>query len=121
MCGLFQRDDFQLGNWGTLITTRFKALDGEILKDKILNRIQSWSTKLVPTMDGSTNSVNSLQYFCALVAIFIIPGKVLKEVEGALMAFLWSSAGSNHNCAKVRWEQVRCPKEEGDLGFIRLE
>lgn len=54
-------------------------------------------------------------------SIFIIPSKVIKEIENTLMAFLWSRTELKHSGAKVKWDQVCCPNEEGGLGFRRIK
>lgn len=50
-------------------------------------------------------------------SIFIIPSKVIKDIESTLMAFLWSGVELKHTSAKVSWDKVCSPKEEGGLGF----
>lgn len=49
--------------------------------------------------------------------IFVIPTKVVKEINDTLMAFLWSVFDLKHSVAKVRLEQVCSPKEKGRLGL----
>ena len=50
-------------------------------------------------------------------SIFILPPRILKEVEGILKAFLWAGAELKKSGAKVQWLLVCSPKPEGGLGF----
>lgn len=54
-------------------------------------------------------------------SILIIPSKTIKEIESTLMVFLWSGFEMKHSAAKVSWDQVCKPKEEGGLGYRRLK
>ena len=45
---------------------------------------------------------------------------MLKEIDGLLRAFLWSSAEMKQTGAKVQWYMVCTPNTEGGLGFRLL-
>ncbi|KAL2225755.1 UNVERIFIED_CONTAM: hypothetical protein Sindi_3051300 [Sesamum indicum] len=47
---------------------------------------------------------------------FILPKKVVNEIEKRLRAFLWKGM-TNSGYAKVAWKDICRPKEEGGLGF----
>jgi hypothetical protein len=50
-------------------------------------------------------------------SLFILPKNVIKEVETILRSFLWSGLDLKRTGAKVFWEHLCCPKQEGGLGF----
>ena len=56
-----------------------------------------------------------------LCSIFILPQKILKEVENILIAVLWTGAELKKSGAKVQWFLVCYPKTEGGLGFKPLK
>lgn len=105
-----------------LISTQLKALDCGALKDKILHRVNDWSNKSL-SYGGRALLIQSVLYNVQVYwsSIFILPSKVVKEIESSLMAFLWSGSELNHSRAKVNWEHICCPKEEGGLGFRRVK
>lgn len=53
--------------------------------------------------------------------MFIIPSKVIKDVQSALMAVLWSGIDMKCIGAKIRWDQICFPKQEEGLGFRMLK
>lgn len=57
----------------------------------------------------------SIQVYWA--SIFILPQKVIQEMQQLLRAFLWSGSELKSTGAKVSWQDVCVPKEEGGLGF----
>lgn len=62
--------------------------------------------------------------FCVQVywlSIFILPSKVIKEIKSSLTVFLWSGPEMKHTGAKVKWEHVCCPKQEGGLGIRKVK
>lgn len=54
------------------------------------------------------------------MAAFRLPSVCIKEVEKLCSAFLWSESELNGRKAKVSWEDVCKPKEDGGLGVRRL-
>ncbi|KAI8555238.1 hypothetical protein RHMOL_Rhmol05G0159100 [Rhododendron molle] len=54
-------------------------------------------------------------------SLFIIPKKVMKEIDSILRAFFWSSHDLKKTSAKLSWEHLCSPVKEGGLGFKSLE
>lgn len=53
--------------------------------------------------------------------MFILPKKVIKSVESLFRAFLWSGCELKKYGAKVAWDKICSPKNEGGLGFKSLD
>lgn len=51
---------------------------------------------------------------------FILPAKCLDTIESMCNAFLWSGSPTQSHKAKVSWEDLCVPKEEGGLGVRRF-
>lgn len=101
-----------------LISSRSKVSDCSQLRSKILSRIQSWSNKSL-TYGGRVQLVNSVLFSIQVywASIFMLPQKVVQDLEQLLRAFLWSGSELKHSGAKVSWKDICVPKEEGGLGF----
>lgn len=105
-----------------LISSRLRYEDYGILKERIHQRIMSWSNVLL-TFGGRAQLIDSVLfniqvYWCSL---FIPPQQILKEIESMLRAFLWTGVELKSSSAKVKWADVCTPKKEGGLGFKPLK
>ncbi|GJV93480.1 reverse transcriptase zinc-binding domain-containing protein [Tanacetum coccineum] len=54
-------------------------------------------------------------------SVFILPTRVLLNIEQLMRQFLWCHGSSGKGKSKVAWEIVCLPKHEGGLGIRRLE
>ncbi|GJR99878.1 hypothetical protein Tco_0316387 [Tanacetum coccineum] len=54
-------------------------------------------------------------------SVFILPSRVLLNIEQLVRDFLWSHSNLNKGRSKVAWEVICLPKNEGGLGIRRLE
>lgn len=65
-----------------LITTRLHALDRQYLVDKIIHRAQSWANKML-SYGGRVQLIKSVLCSTQIYwsSIFILPHKVLKDIE----------------------------------------
>lgn len=53
-------------------------------------------------------------------SIFIFPKEVCKVIDQILRSFLWHGAVGISKAAKVAWDVVYLPREEGGLGLKRV-
>ena len=101
-----------------LISTKLKAVDCECIKDRMLKRVSSWTSKKLSYAGRIQLVVSVLHGIQAYwSSIFILPKKVLHEVEDILRRFIWSGPELNKNGAKVAWADICCPHKEGGLGI----
>ncbi|GJY45931.1 hypothetical protein Tco_0434994 [Tanacetum coccineum] len=54
-------------------------------------------------------------------SVFILPFRVLLNIEQLMRGFLWSPSSLKKGRSKVAWDVVCLPKNEGGLGIRRLE
>ena len=86
-----------------LISTRLYHCDCQPLLDKILVRIQAWTSRSL-SFAGRLQLLSSVlyniqMYWCSL---FIIPKYTIAKIEQIFSRFLWSSKLGNARRAKVR-------------------
>jgi hypothetical protein len=70
-----------------------------------------------------SSSDQSCSVFRATVywsSIFILPKEVCKVIDQILRSFLWHGAVGISKAAKVAWDVVYLPREEGGLGLKRV-
>ena len=105
-----------------LITTKLKALDCQPLVEKIIRKIKNWTNRVL-SYAGRAQLVKSVLFSMQVywASMFIIPKKVIRDVEAALRAFFWSGNEMKTSGAKVAWEHLCVPRNEGGLGFKGME
>lgn len=105
-----------------LTTKTMTRSDYEPLVDKIRGRLLSWSSKSL-SFAGRLQLIKSVissisNFWCS---VFRLPKRCFEIIESMCGAFLWSGSPNDHNKAKVSWEEICYPKEEGGLGIRRLQ
>ena len=105
-----------------LLSTRLSHNDCQPLIDKIMVRIQAWTSRAL-SFAGRLQLLSSVlyniqMYWCSM---FIIPKYTIAKIEQIFSNFLWSGKLGNASRAKIRWEYVCLPKEEGGLGLRRVK
>lgn len=105
-----------------LISTKLKYVDCKSLIDKITNRTKSWANKYL-TYAGRIQLIKSILFSMQTYwsSIFILPKRVIKEIEGILRSFFWSGSELKHTSAKVSWDRLCSPRKESGLGFKSLQ
>ncbi|GJW04877.1 reverse transcriptase domain-containing protein [Tanacetum coccineum] len=54
-------------------------------------------------------------------SVFILPSQIILDIEQLMRGFLWCHGDMSKGKAKVSWEVVYLPKNEGGLGVRRLD
>lgn len=104
-----------------LTTKSLTSHDYEPLIDKIRTRMLCWSNK-------SLSFAGRLQLIQSVISstvnfwssAFILPAKCLDTIESMCSAFLWSGSPNQTHKAKVSWEDLCYPKDEGGLSVRKL-
>lgn len=104
-----------------LISGKLRAQDCAPLVEKITARVHQWATRFL-SYAGRLQLIHSVltsmyNYWCS---IFILPKKVIKDVERICNAFLWKGKEEVAIGANVSWSTICKPKMEGGLGLKRV-
>ncbi|GJY18410.1 hypothetical protein Tco_0389901 [Tanacetum coccineum] len=105
-----------------LISSRLLYKDCKILVEKVHKRIGDWKNKWL-SFAGRHQLVisvlSSMHIYWA--SVFILPMGIINHIEQLMSGFLWCQGDMKRGKAKVLWEDVCLPKQEGGLGIRRLE
>ncbi|XP_056843253.1 uncharacterized protein LOC130495769 [Raphanus sativus] len=104
-----------------LTTKSLTPHDYEPLIDKIRKKMLCWSNKSLSfagRLQLIKSVITSMVNFWS--SAFILPAKRLDTIESMCSAFLWSGSPTQTHKAKVSWDDLCYPKEEGGLGVRKL-
>ena len=104
-----------------LITTKLSYANCHMLIDGITSRIRNWKAKLL-SFAGRLQLIQSV--LCSVQSywngLFLLLKKVIKQVEQILRRFLWKGPNLEKGGAKVAWEDLSLPLDEGGIGIKKL-
>lgn len=91
------------------------------LIDRILGRIQHWTTKLL-SYAGREQLIKSVitSMTSYWLQVFSLSKQVLEHIQRICRSFLWSGKDGNYRKSLVSWNQVCAPKSCGGLNIISL-
>lgn len=100
-----------------LLFSKLSFSDCQMLLTKIDQRVAGWEG-LALSYAGRVQILKSVLTSLSVywASAFILPKKIIKEIEKRLRAFLWKGTG-NSGYAKVAWNDVCRPVEEGGQGI----
>lgn len=101
-----------------LLHRKLRISDYRALLDKLISRFSSWSARAL-SYAGRKELITSVIYGTInfWVSAFILPKGCLKNIESLCSRFLWNGDITRKPVAKVVWQSLCLPKEEGGLGF----
>ena len=106
-----------------LTTRKLSFTDCKPLIEKTVARIRSWSAKYL-SYAGRIQLIKSVLFGIQLYwcQIFVMPKKVMKEIQRICRVFLWTGGDAGSRKAPISWEQLCLPKSCGgwnlkDLGI----
>nr|XP_043615902.1 uncharacterized protein LOC122587801 [Erigeron canadensis] len=110
----FEEDQLSVKYLGVhLISTRLVYKDCAILIERMEKKITNWLY-----FAGRLQLINSvlISMHTYWASVFILPTRILHELERKMRGFLWCQGVLVKGKAKVAWKSVCTPKYEGDLG-----
>nr|GEV14518.1 hypothetical protein [Tanacetum cinerariifolium] len=105
-----------------LVTSRLVFRDCKELIEKVQDRVNDWKNKFLSAagwLQLVRSVLSSMHVYWA--SMFILPSRVLADIEQIIRGFLWCHGPMSRGRAKVAWEVVCLPKDEGGLGVRRLD
>ncbi|GJQ94324.1 hypothetical protein Tco_0005463 [Tanacetum coccineum] len=105
-----------------LVSSRLVFRDCKELVDRIRSRINDWKNKSLSAagrLQLVRSVLGSMHVYWA--SVFILPSRILLDIEQLMRGFLWCHGEMKKGRAKVAWEVVCLPKNEGGLGVRRLD
>lgn len=105
-----------------ILSTKLNHIDCKSMVDKITVRTKSWTNRDL-TYAGRVQLITNVLFSMLTYwsSLFILPKKVIKDIESILRALLWSGPDLKKSGAKVSWGHLCSPKNEGGLGFKSLQ
>ncbi|GKD55523.1 hypothetical protein Tco_1288910, partial [Tanacetum coccineum] len=105
-----------------LVLSRLVHRNCSKLIKKVKRRISDWKNKSL-SLVGRAQLIHSVLSFIHIywALVFILPTSLMVELEQVMRGFLWCQSEMHKGRAKVAWEDVCLPKDEGGLGIRRLE
>lgn len=93
------------------------------LKDRIWNKINSWSSRCLSQAGREVLIKSVLQSIPSYVmSIFLLPATLLQEIEKMLNSFWWGHNSTNSRGMHwLSWERLSVPKVFGGMGFKSLK
>ncbi|WOH00018.1 hypothetical protein DCAR_0519374 [Daucus carota subsp. sativus] len=101
---------------------RFKKTVFRYLKDKVFQRIQGWSTKLLSRAGKAVMIKNVAQAIPSdTMSCFLIPKTLCQEIERLMNAYWWrSSSSASKGIRWLAWDKMCMSKKYGGMGFRNL-
>lgn len=105
-----------------LISSNLFAVDCRMLLQKISGCLDSWTSKNL-SFAGRLRLLSSVLYSFHVywMGIFILPKKILKDINQKFNRFLWNGKEGSFAKAKMAWNELFNQKKEGGLGLKDLD
>nr|GEZ33649.1 hypothetical protein [Tanacetum cinerariifolium] len=105
-----------------LVSSRLVFRDCKELIDRIRSRINDWKHKSLSAarrLQLVQSVLGSMHVYWA--SIFILPARILLNIEQLIRGFLWCHGELKKGRAKVSWDVVCLPKIKGGIGVCKLD
>lgn len=88
------------------------------IQDRLLNRINSWSGKLL-SKGGKEVLIKSVAQALPtyVMSCFLLPLEITRKLTSAISRFWWSTKQDNKGLHWIAWKSICTPLEKGGLGF----
>ncbi|XP_071704100.1 uncharacterized protein [Rutidosis leptorrhynchoides] len=105
-----------------LVSSRLFYRDCKILVERVKKKVEDWKNKFL----SFAGRVQLIIYVLTTMhvywsSVFILPDAIIKDIKKILREFLWCQGEMKRGKAKVKWDDLCLPKDEGGLGIKRLK
>ncbi|GJV34114.1 reverse transcriptase domain, reverse transcriptase zinc-binding domain protein [Tanacetum coccineum] len=103
-----------------LISSRLLNRDCKILVEKVRNKIGDWKNKSLSfagKLQLCNSVISSMQVYWAFV--LVLPKGIVYDIQQLIRCFLWCNGDFKRRKAKVAWEVISLPKQEGVVDLMR--
>nr|GEV11146.1 RNA-directed DNA polymerase, eukaryota, reverse transcriptase zinc-binding domain protein [Tanacetum cinerariifolium] len=103
-----------------LIAKKLGVKDCKSLVDNMEKRINCWRNKMLSytgRIELIASVLSSMHQYWA--SVYILPSAIIKDLDKLFKKFLWNSRNSAKGKARVTWNLICRPKDQGGLGPIR--
>ncbi|GKA85429.1 hypothetical protein Tco_0807083 [Tanacetum coccineum] len=103
------------------ISSRLLNKDCKILVEKAKNRIGDWKNKSLSftgRLQLCKSVISSMHVYWA--SILMIPKGIIYDIHQLVRGFLWCNGEYKRGKAKVAWDDICLPKEEGGLDVFNI-
>lgn len=105
-----------------LSTKRVTIVQCQLLIDKIMGRIQNWTSRFL-SYAGRVQLIR-VCILCSHVfwlQVFILPKKVITCIEGLCRSFIWTGGADISKKALIAWDQLCKPRTTGGLSILSIQ
>lgn len=107
--------------WTSYISLRSKRLQFSGLRDRVLKKINGWSSRLFSAGGKETLIKSVLQAIPNYaMSCFKLSVSLCSEIEHLCAKFWWNSNSNGHGLHWAAWKKLCRPKQFGGLGFRNL-
>ncbi|GJS99508.1 RNA-directed DNA polymerase, eukaryota, reverse transcriptase zinc-binding domain protein [Tanacetum coccineum] len=104
-----------------LLTKKLSISDCKPLISKVKTKVNDWKNKAL-SYAGRVQLIafvlSSMQNYWA--SVFLLPKQVIYEINKILKGFLWCQGELTKRKAKISWDKICKPKDQGGLGLKDL-
>ncbi|XP_048596269.1 uncharacterized protein LOC125578037 [Brassica napus] len=119
----FRRGEFPTRYLGLpLSPKKISAATLQPFIDRITAKLHSWTVKFL-SFAGKVTMIYSVIYGMVNFwsSVFVLPKWFYAKIDSLCSGFLWKNSTTSAAGARVSWENICRPKQEGGLGIRRLE
>ena len=97
---------------------KWSSVKCHALLEKITKRIYTWTTRHL-FYARRVQLINPVLFTLDTYwsSLFILPKKIIKQIEAICRNFLWSQSTNYHKTPQVTWDTICKPKAQGGLGI----
>ena len=105
-----------------LVTKQLSITDCKILVENVKSKVNDWKNRVLSyagRLQLIASVLASMQVYWT--SVFLLPKAVINDINKILRGFLWNQGDLVKGIAKVAWDVICTPKDQGGLGIKNLQ